>query len=113
MLRQVELKPLGEPCTENLPLLHCWRVALAVPALAQIPVGAPLPAAQSVDGKSLASKAQAALTAKQWPDAEAALKQLVAAKPRWEYSEALGNAQISQGHYEDSIASYQRAIDLA
>jgi tetratricopeptide (TPR) repeat protein len=88
-------------------------LALAVPALAQIPVGAPLPAAQSVDGKSLAAKAQAALTAKQWPDAEAALKQLVAAEPRWEYSEALGNAQVSQGHYADALASYQRALELA
>lgn len=88
-------------------------LAFAVPALAQIPVAAPLPAGQSVAGKSLAAKAQAALTAMQWPDAEVVLKQLVAAEPRWEYSEALGNAQSSQGHYADALASYQRAIELA
>jgi len=41
------------------------------------------------------------------------LKQLASSEPRWEYAEALGNAQINQGHYEDSIASYQRAIEMA
>jgi tetratricopeptide (TPR) repeat protein len=87
--------------------------AFAFAASAQTRVGAPLPVANGVSEKSLVARAQAALDAKQWPDAEAALKQLVSSEPRWEYSEALGNAQINQGHYEDSIASYQRAIDMA
>jgi tetratricopeptide (TPR) repeat protein len=88
-------------------------LALAVPALAQVRPTQMLPPAQSADGKSLAARTQTALDAKQWPDAEAALKQLVLAEPRWEYAEALGNTQSNQGHYQDSIASYQRAIDLA
>jgi tetratricopeptide (TPR) repeat protein len=34
-------------------------------------------------------------------------------EPRWEYFEALGSAQSNQGHYADSIPSYQRGLDLA
>jgi tetratricopeptide (TPR) repeat protein len=86
---------------------------LALAATAQICAGAPLPAAQSANQSSLVAKAQAALDAKQWPDAEAALKQLLSSEPRWEYAEALGAAQMNQGHYADSLESYQRAIDLA
>jgi tetratricopeptide (TPR) repeat protein len=88
-------------------------VSLALAATAQICVGAPLPATQSENQSSLLAKAQAALDAKQWPDAEAALKQLSSSEPRWEYFEALGAAQFNQGHYADSLNSYQRAIDLA
>jgi tetratricopeptide (TPR) repeat protein len=86
---------------------------LALAATARICAGAPLPAAQSENQSPLVAKAQAALDAKQWPDAEAALKQLLSSEPRWEYSEALGAAQMNQGHYADSLDSYQRAIDLA
>jgi tetratricopeptide (TPR) repeat protein len=88
-------------------------LALAVPALAQVGTTATLPPAQSANGKSLAARTQTALDAKQWLDAEAALKQLVLAEPRWEYAEVLGNTRNNQGHYQESIASYQRAIDLA
>ena len=88
-------------------------VSLALAATAQICVAAPLPAAQSENQNALVAKAQAALDAKQWPDAEATLKQLLSIEPRWEYSEALGTAQMNQGHYADSLESYQRAIDLA
>jgi tetratricopeptide (TPR) repeat protein len=88
-------------------------VSLALAATAQICAGAPLPAAQNENQNALIAKAQAAIDAKQWPDAEAALKQLSASEPRWEYSEALGVAQFNQGHYADSIETYQRAIELA
>jgi tetratricopeptide (TPR) repeat protein len=88
-------------------------VSLALAATARICAAAPLPAAQSENQNALVAKAQAALDAKQWPDAEAALKQLTSSEPRWEYSEALGAAQMNQGHYADSLGSYQRAIDLA
>jgi tetratricopeptide (TPR) repeat protein len=88
-------------------------VSLAIAATAQICAAAPLPAAQSENQSSLVAKAQAALDAKQWPDAEAALKQLSASEPRWEYSQALGAPQFNQGHYADSLESYQRAIELA
>jgi tetratricopeptide (TPR) repeat protein len=84
-------------------------VSLALAAAA----GAPLLAAQSESQDSLAAKAQAALDAKRWPEAEAALKQLLSSEPRWEYLQALGTAQMNQGHYADSLESYQRAVDLA
>ena len=88
-------------------------LALAAAALPRIGVAAPLPAAQGENQNALVAKAQAALDAKQWPEAEAALKQLSSSEPRWEYSDALGVAQFNQGHYADSIETYQRAIDLA
>ena len=88
-------------------------LALATTVLPQIGVAAPLPAAQGESQNSLVAKAQAALDAKRWPDAEAALKQLLSSAPRWEYSEALGVAQMNQGHDADSLDSYQRAIELA
>ena len=88
-------------------------VSLALAATAQICAAAPLPAAQSESQNALVAKAQAALDAKQWPDAEAALKQLSSSEPRWEYAQALGTAQMNEGHYADSLDSLQRAIDLA
>jgi tetratricopeptide (TPR) repeat protein len=88
-------------------------LALAAAALPRIGVGAPLPLAQGENQSALVAKAQAAIDAKQWPDAEAALKQLSSSEPRWEYSDALGVAQFNQGHYADSIETYQRAIELA
>jgi tetratricopeptide (TPR) repeat protein len=88
-------------------------LAFATTVSAQIQVGAPLAPAQSANHNSLVAKAQAALDAKRWPDAEAALKELLTSESRWEYSEALGNAQYNQGHYADSLGSYQRTLDLA
>jgi tetratricopeptide (TPR) repeat protein len=88
-------------------------LALAAAALPQFCVAAPLPTAQGESQNALIAKAQAAIDAKQWPDAEAALKQLSASEPRWEYLDALGVAQFNQGHYADSIESYQRAIEFA
>jgi tetratricopeptide (TPR) repeat protein len=88
-------------------------VSLALAATAQICAGAPLPPAQGANQSSLIAKAQAAIDAKQWPEAEAALKQLSSSEPRWEYLDALGVAQFNQGHYADSIESYQRTIELA
>lgn len=88
-------------------------LAYAMPTLAQIREPDALPVPQSANGKSLVAKAQTALDAKQWPEAEAALKQLVSAEPRWEYANALGAVQANQGHYQDALPSYQRALDLA
>jgi tetratricopeptide (TPR) repeat protein len=96
-----------------LALVALASLAFAATAPAQYRAGTPLPAAQGAGQKSLVTKAQAALDAKQWPDAEAALKELASSEPRWEYFEALGNAQLNQGRYEDSIASCQRAVDMA
>jgi tetratricopeptide (TPR) repeat protein len=87
--------------------------ALAQPGSAQIRTVGPLPPTQGASAKSLAAKAQTALDARQWSDAEAALKQLLTAEPRWDYADALGITQSNQGHYQDALASYQHTIDLA
>jgi tetratricopeptide (TPR) repeat protein len=94
-------------------LLLLASFAAAAAASAQTRAAAPLPAAKGSNENAAVAKAQAALDAKQWPEAEAALKPLASPEPRPEYSEALGNAQYNQAHYEDSLASYQRAIELA
>jgi tetratricopeptide (TPR) repeat protein len=98
---------LGETMRRELRAL-----ALLVSFVLAAAAGAPL-AAQSQNQDSLAAKAQAALDAKQWPEAEVALKQLLSSEPRWDYLQALGIAQFNQGHYADALDSYQRAIDLA
>ena len=94
-------------------ILLLANLAFAMPALAQIRDPETLPQAQSANAKSLVAKALTAVDAMQWPAAEAALKQLVSAEPRWEYADTLGAMQGNQGHYQDSLASYQRALDLA
>jgi hypothetical protein len=72
-------------------------LVFATTVSAQIQVGAPLAPAQSENHNALVAKAQAALDAKRWSDAEAALKELLTSESRWEYSEALGNAAIQSG----------------
>ena len=94
-------------------ILLLANFAFALPALAQVRDPATLPQAQSANAKPLLSTAQTAVGAKQWPAAEVALKQLVSAEPRWEYADMLGAVQGNQGHYQDSLVSYQRALDLA
>ena len=102
-----------KPGTLVLLLLLLAVLACAMPALAQFRYPEALPQAQSASGKALVAKAQTAVDAKRWGDAEAALKQLVSAEPRWEYADVLGAMQGNQGHYQDSLASHQRALDLA
>jgi tetratricopeptide (TPR) repeat protein len=94
-------------------LLLLASFAVATAASAQTGAAAPLPAAKGPSENAAVAKAQAALDAKRWPEAEAALKPLASSEPRTEYSEALGNAQYNQAHYEDALASYQRALDMA
>lgn len=63
---------------------------------------------------SLIEQAQKAIDEKNWAAAEPVLKQMIAADPnRWEFYRALGNAQMSQGEYEDAVSSYQKGIDTA
>ena len=62
----------------------------------------------------LINQAQAAMQAQNWADAETALKQLAAGEPgRWEFYQALGNAQSNQQKYEEAAASYERGIQAA
>lgn len=54
------------------------------------------------------------MQAKNWEGAEPILKQLVAMNPsRWEYQQALGNAQLNLNKYDEALATYEKAIPLA
>lgn len=63
---------------------------------------------------ALMNQAQDAINAKNWREAISLLQQLIAADPnRWESFQALGNAQLNLGQYEDSVRSYEKGIQLA
>lgn len=63
---------------------------------------------------ALISQAQNALNAKNWQEAINLFQQLIAADPnRWEFFQALGNAQLNLGRYEDSVRSYEKGVQVA
>ena len=80
-------------------------------------VGLSIAAAQAPgnDAKNaLAVKATAALTARNWQEAERTLKLLTAMEPtRSDFQKSLGDAQGNLGHYADAVASYDKAIAQA
>src|ERR1044071_1355419 len=63
---------------------------------------------------ALIAQLNPALQAKDWATAEPILQKLIAMNPaRWDYQQALGNAQLSQGKYDDAVATFEKAIPLA
>ena len=65
---------------------------------------------------SLISESQSARQAQDWPKAENALKQLVAAAPdtsRWDFFMFLGEAQSRQNKFQDAAESYDKGIKAA
>jgi tetratricopeptide (TPR) repeat protein len=63
---------------------------------------------------ALISQLNPALQAKNWAAAEPILTQLLAINPnRWDYQQALGNAQLNLGKYDDALATYDKAIPIA
>jgi len=64
---------------------------------------------------TLITQAQTAMQAQNWPAAEAALKQLIAAAPdtnRWEFYKALGDAQKNSKEFQDAIQTYAKGITV-
>ena len=64
---------------------------------------------------NLISQAQTAMQAQNWPAAEAALKQLIAAAPdtnRWEFYKALGDAQKNSREFQDAVKTYAKGIEV-
>ena len=63
---------------------------------------------------ALINQYNAAITAKDWKAAIPPLQGMLAADPaRWEYYQALGNAQLNDGEFEDCIKSYDQGIQVA
>lgn len=66
------------------------------------------------DHDSLAARGAAAFAAKNWLEAAAIYKQLVAADPtNWNRQQKLVSAEVSAGHYADALASCDLAIAYA
>jgi tetratricopeptide (TPR) repeat protein len=54
------------------------------------------------------------LQAKDWATAEPILQKLIASNPnRWDYQQALGNAQLNLGKFDEAVATYEKAIPMA
>ena len=70
--------------------------------------------AEAMAENDLINKASAAEAAKDWPGAEAALKQLITMNSsRWDFSQSLANDQFNDGKYADAVKSYDAAIQGA
>src|SRR6185312_4601866 len=62
---------------------------------------------------ALISQAQAAMNAKNWEGAIPPLQQLSQQDPnRWAFTQALGNAQLNTGQYDQAIQSYEKGIQV-
>lgn len=65
---------------------------------------------------SLINEAQKAREAQDWPKAENALKQLIAAAPdttRWDFYMALGDAQSKSNKPADAVQTYDKGVQVA
>ncbi len=67
--------------------------------------------AKAANINALISQAQNALNAKNWQEAIPPLQQMIEADPkRWEYYQALGNAQYNLAQYQETIATNEKGI---
>ena len=69
---------------------------------------------KALNENALISQLNPALQAKDWATAEPILQKLITMNPaRWDYQQALGNAQLSLNKFDDAVATYDKAIPLA
>ena len=69
---------------------------------------------KAVGENTLIAQLNPALQAKDWATAEPILMKLIAMNPnRWDYQQALGNAQFSEGKFDQAVATYEKAIPIA
>lgn len=70
--------------------------------------------AKATNMNALITQAQTALNAKNWADAVPVLQQMIAADPkRWEFYQALGNAQFNLAQYQESVDVTEKGITAA
>lgn len=69
---------------------------------------------QAMNQNAIIAQLNPALQAKNWAAAEPLLTQLVSMNPNnWEYQQALGNAQLNLGKFDEAVATYEKAIPQA
>jgi tetratricopeptide (TPR) repeat protein len=69
---------------------------------------------KALNENALIAQLNPALQAKDWATAEPILQKLITMNPaRWDYQQALGNAQLSLNKYDDAVATYEKAIPMA
>ncbi|HEY4678474.1 MAG TPA: tetratricopeptide repeat protein [Candidatus Angelobacter sp.] len=69
---------------------------------------------KAINENALIAQLNPALQAKDWATAEPILTKLVAMNPnRWDYQQALGNAQLNLNKFDEAVATYEKAIPLA
>lgn len=69
---------------------------------------------KAINENALIAQLNPALQAKDWATAEPILTKLITMNPnRWDYQQALGNAQFSEGKFEEAVATFDKAIPIA
>jgi tetratricopeptide (TPR) repeat protein len=69
---------------------------------------------KAINENTLIAQLNPALQAKDWATAEPILTKLIAMNPnRWDYQQALGNAQLNEGKFEEAVATFEKAIPIA
>jgi tetratricopeptide (TPR) repeat protein len=69
---------------------------------------------KAINENTLIAQLNPALQAKDWATAEPILTKLIAMNPnRWDYQQALGNAQFSEGKFDEAVATFEKAIPIA
>lgn len=69
---------------------------------------------KAINENALIAQLNPALQAKDWATAEPILTKLIEMNPnRWDYQQALGNAQFGEGKFEEAVATYEKAIPIA
>jgi tetratricopeptide (TPR) repeat protein len=69
---------------------------------------------KALSENALIAQLNPALQAKDWATAEPILTKLIALNPnRWDYQQALGNAQFSEGKFDEAVATFEKAIPIA
>ena len=69
---------------------------------------------KALNENALIAQLNPALQAKDWATAEPILQKLITMNPaRWDYQQALGNAQLSLNKFDDAVATYEKAIPAA
>jgi tetratricopeptide (TPR) repeat protein len=69
---------------------------------------------KAINENTLIAQLNPALQAKDWATAEPILTKLIALNPnRWDYQQALGNAQLSEGKFDEAVATFDKAIPIA